>query len=115
MQDAILLDALAAQPPEHVLEISQVRFVGADFFRRHHAVETHTELARAERETLVVDVGKNVELVVRLEIAKCGSGVEKWLPRFQRARERRALFPRRRRAPVFGETLVDDAEQLRIL
>ncbi len=115
VQDLALGDALAAQPPQHVFEVAQIRLVRSDIFRRHHAVEADAELAGRERKAFVIHIREDVELVVALEVAKCGNRIGERLPRTDGRSERHALRPGRRRIPVFAEAFVHDRQNLRVL
>src|ERR1700722_3688217 len=114
VKDLLLPDADLAEPLDHVFEIADRRLVRPDVFRGVHGVELDLQPAIARLEGLVVDVGKDGELEMFLQVLqRAGSILECW-PVSDRAAVFDAVLVRRMDAPLFGKTLVDDREQVPI-
>ncbi len=118
-----MIEALAdVQPPARdcsgallsEFEYLQRWFVGPGLLRRDHIVEDYFEAAGSGGKKVVVNVGDDRELVVRLKFAEGGDCVRERQPVGKRVRQRTDLGFGRRESQTLAEALDDRLEHLAI-
>jgi hypothetical protein len=98
----------------HVGEVGIGRLVRANILGSVDRVEFDLKLLVAVVKAAVVDVGEDDQLVVLLEVLERTGTVDEGRPVANRAAIFLALGQRNRNAPLFGEALVDDGQEVPI-
>ena len=118
VKDVAFLDAHGAEPDtetlQQVFEVARVRLVGSGILRGDDSVELYLQATFAALKALVVHIREDDEFIELLEILQGAGRVCEGGPVFDGAAVGCTFLVRRRYAPLLGQPLEHDGQQVSI-